>query len=239
MASASPSIFVIPFLAAGAIGCIVLVHPEAGGAHCQLRGAETDCGRCLAERCSAEIDAICIDDPAGALPAVEQCAAASDAACGKIPASDAGTCLATRCRATCFEKSGKSLTRCEESFLAPDLACSCRAAGATNDVRCEKSLYPHARCCAPPGWPSPGFQCTCNSAACVPGTGGCICTLSDNVEPDTASECKSTYCCATRDLCQCRDRECSGGEQEVARCNLDALACPIGTAEVASCSIRQ
>ncbi len=239
MASARPSIFVIPILAACAIGCIVLVSPDVGGAHCRLRGAETDCGRCLAERCQAEIDAICIDDGAGVLPVVEQCAAAGDAACGAVPSSAVASCLATRCRATCFEKRGASVTRCEESFLAPDLACSCRASGAVNDVRCEKSIYPHARCCAPPGWPSAALQCTCNSAACVPGTGGCICTLSDNLDRDTASQCSGKHCCATRDHCQCRERECSGGEIERASCSLDALVCPIGTVEVASCSIRQ
>lgn len=239
MATARYSLFATPVLALGALGCILLVSPPSGGAHCRFRGVETSCGTCLAERCQPQIDAICIDDPSAALPVVEQCAAASDDACNRIPSSDAGTCLKARCRASCFTKLGKSGTDCEESFLAPELACSCHVSAHPTDLECSKVTYPRTRCCAPAGWPGAALSCTCNAVACVPGTGGCICTLTDNLAADTAPDCNGTHCCAVEDRCQCRPRECSGGEKEVPTCNRDALSCPIGTMEVASCSTRQ
>lgn len=227
-------------LASGAASCVLLVTPDpASGAHCGFGGAETGCGACLKERCQSAIDAVCLDDPAGVLPVLEQCAAAGDDACGRLPASAVATCATGRCGAYCAAKSGTSATRCEESFFAPGLACSCQSEGRATDLDCSKRTFPGARCCAPQGWPGAALQCSCNAVACVPSTAGCICTLTDNLDSNTADECKGAHCCAIEDRCECRARVCSGGEREVAACNSAALHCPLDTSEVESCSIRR
>jgi len=228
--------------ASGAASCVLLVSPTSGGAHCGFRGADTACGACLKERCQSAIDAICLDDPAGVLTVLEQCAAAGDDACARLPSSPVATCTTTSCAGFCSPKSGTSTTRCEESFLAPGLACSCQTEGAATELDCATRTFPRARCCAPAGWPGAALRCACDAVACVSTTAGCICTLTDNLVSDTSAECKrtpETHCCAIEERCECRQRACSGAEKEYDACNAAALHCPPGTTEVASCSSRR
>jgi hypothetical protein len=240
MATARHLLLGAMLFASGAASCILLVSPPSGtGAHCGFRGAETACGACLKERCQAPIDAICLDDPAGVLPVLEQCAATGDEACGRLPPSDVATCTTASCAAYCSPRTGTSATRCEESFFAPALACSCQTSGLATDLDCSKRTFPRARCCAPPGWPGAGLRCACDAVACVSSTAGCICTLTDNLDTNTAAECTGTHCCALQDRCECRPRACSGAEREVLACNTAALRCPPNTTEVESCSIRR
>lgn len=218
-------------------GCILFVSPADPGDHCVFRGEDTACGICLLAHCETAINASC--GSAGVLSVMEECAASGDDACGRIPDSDVATCLKKECGAICYAKVGSSQTRCTDSFVSPGLACSCQTSSSPNDLACTSTTYPRTRCCAPSAWPGPALQCTCNAVVCVPTSDGCNCILGDNLDSTTAEECRGPHCCATEDRCQCRTRACSGGEREVAACNLGELACPNGTAEVKACSIRQ
>lgn len=216
---------------------MLVVSPEPGGEHCAFRADVTECGVCLASRCVEEIDSACFDDEV--LTALETCAVRGDVACEHLPPSSLTTCLQQKCAAWCSSREGTSLTQCEDSLFGPGLACSCRLNDTPNNFACSSALYTRSICCAPPGWPGPALSCTCEAVACVPSTDGCICTLSEDLGPETASQCPGVHCCAVEDRCQCRTRACSGGEREVAVCNKAALQCPPGRHEVPSCSIRQ
>jgi hypothetical protein len=147
--------------------------------------------------------------------------------------------MTSSCASICYALSGASQTRCTDAFLAPGLACRCEAGGAPNDLKCATDSHPRTRCCAPSGWPGPGLACACDAVACLPLVDGCNCVLSDNLDVSTAETCRGVHCCAAPDHCQCRPRPCSGGEREVEACSKAELACPSGTHDVASCSIRQ
>ncbi len=218
-------------------GCILFVSPADTGDHCTFRGESTACGVCLLAHCEAAINASC--SSAAVLGVMEQCASAGDDACNRIPASDLATCLKSECAPVCYAKTGTSQTRCTDSFVSPGLACSCQTSSAPNDLACTKDTYPRTRCCAPSSWPGPALECACNAVVCVPTSDGCNCILGDNLDSNTAVECKGPHCCAVDDRCQCRQRACGSGEREVTACNLSELACPSGTAEVSACSIRQ
>ncbi len=218
-------------------GCILLVSPREVGDRCVFQGENTACGMCLLARCATAINAACAN--ASVLGSLEECASSGDAACDRIPASDVATCLTTKCAALCYTKVGLSQTRCTDSFVSPGLACSCQTSSAANDLACTSVTYPRTRCCAPSAWPGPALECACNAVTCVPTSDGCNCVLGDNLDSTTAEECRGPHCCAVEDRCQCRARACTVGEREVAVCNKDQLACPSGTAQVSSCSIRQ
>jgi len=224
-------------LAATSVGCILFVSPPEGGDHCRFRGQSTACGVCLQSLCRTQIDGACFDE--AVLAPLEQCAAAGDGACDRIPASNVATCLHERCGAHCYAKVGASVTRCTESFLSPGLACACRVGGTTNDLACSVAAYPRTRCCAPAAWPGPALECTCKAFGCMPTSDGCSCTLSDNIDADTAQKCRGVHCCAVGERCQCRTRACSPGEREVAACARAETTCPTGTSEVSGCAIRQ
>lgn len=237
LAALSPVAF---FLIASSVGCILLVSPDERGTQCRFRGEDTACGSCLASRCRTEIDRACFDE--AVISPTEQCAAAADEACNRLPASALSTCLQAQCNALCYARVGKSQTRCTESFVAPGLACSCEfGTSVTTDLGCNPEVYPRTRCCAPPAWPGPALECRCDAISCQPSSDGCICILSDNLDSATAVECKKApggHCCVARDRCQCRTREC-GSETEVEVCNKQEVACPSNTVEVDGCSIRQ
>jgi hypothetical protein len=218
-------------------GCILVVSPEPGGEHCQFHGRDTPCGACLAARCQTEIDGACFDE--AVLAPVEQCARLGDDACDRLPPSPVTACLRERCPSLCYRREGTSTTRCGESFVGQGLACSCDIGAPPNDYVCSSAVFARTRCCAPNGWPGPALLCTCNAIECQPTTDGCVCILSDNVEPVTAQECRGAHCCAVDDRCQCRTRACAGAEREVPVCNKAELACPRGTKAVDACSIRQ
>jgi hypothetical protein len=226
---------------ASSVGCILMVSPDEGGARCRFRGEDTECGRCLVARCQESIDVACTDEPV--LSAMEQCAAAGDEACERVPASDVATCMQVRCGTVCAARAGTSQTSCVDSFLGPGLACSCAFGVARpNERSCNPATYPRARCCAPRAWPSPAVECACNAVSCVASSLGCVCTLTDNLDPSSAEECKAApgdHCCALGDRCECISQVCTGAQREVEFCNRSELACPLGTLEVPSCSIRQ
>ncbi len=234
---ASRGAHAIAALALAAMGCVLFVSPEPGGAHCVFRGQDGSCGACLVARCRAEIDQACFDD--AVIGAIEECATANDDACGRVPQSPAGVCMASRCAALCYARTGSSVTHCTDSFVSPGLACACDVDGPPNDLACTDVTYPRTRCCAPSTWPGAALQCACNAVSCTPTSDGCICILTDNLDESSAQDCRGEHCCAVEDRCQCRPRACEGGEREVAVCNKGELACPHGTVEVPGCSIRR
>jgi hypothetical protein len=221
--------------------CVLFVPESTVGEHCAFDGAQTACGACLRSVCASAIDDACRDRTQlqSVVPVMEECAAKSDDACDRVPASDVASCMKEKCGAFCYFKSGQSQTHCTESFLAPGLACTCDTTGSPNDLKCASDAYPRARCCAPSGWPGPGLECTCAAIACAPTQDGCNCVLTDNLDSTIADTCSGAHCCATSDHCQCRARVCTGGEREVATCTKTELGCPEGRREVASCAIRQ
>jgi hypothetical protein len=224
-------------LLASTMGCILLVTPEEHGEHCQVRGSETDCGRCLEKRCRTELDDACFDD--AVLGPTEECAVSGNEACDRLVASALTTCVRSRCDALCYARSGTSVTRCTESFVSAGLACSCEVSNAPNDLACNPEKYPRTLCCAPSGWPGPALDCSCNAVSCVALSNGCICTLTDNLDERTADTCPGKHCCAIDDRCQCGDNPCQGQTREVPSCNRAELRCPNGQHAVDSCSIRQ
>lgn len=187
------------------------------------------------------IDAACFDE--SVLSPMEQCAEKGDEACRRVPVSDVATCMQAQCDALCYPRTGTSQTRCLDSFITPDIACSCAFGVARpNERACNVEAYPLTLCCAPPAWPSPAVECVCNAISCVASSTGCICFLTDNREGDAAAECKpaaGAHCCALGDRCECIAKTCSGTQREVPFCNKAELRCPRNTAEVSSCSIRQ
>jgi hypothetical protein len=221
----------------GMAGCILFVSSPNAGDYCHFRGEDTPCGACLLASCQSEVNAACKDE--SVLSMMEQCAAAGDEACGKIPNSDVATCLKAHCPALCYARVGTSQTDCTDSFVSPGLACSCQVDNSPNDLLCAEAVYVRARGCAPSGWPGPALQCVCKAVACFPLSDGCNCVLTDNLDTSTAEECRGQHCCAIQDRCQCRTRPCEGGEREVAECNKAEVACPQGNVEFPSCAIRQ
>src|SRR5262249_1453661 len=213
-----------------AVSCILFVPERTMGDHCTFDGAETECGACFRAPATDVTDAGCADPDAlrTVIPPMEECAAKSDAACGRVPASKVATCMQSKCGALCYERVGTSQTRCTDSFFSPGLACSCQTSDTPNDLKCDPGAYPRTRCCAPVGWPAPGLECRCDAIFCAPLQDGCNCILTDNLAATDAAECHAAYCCASTEHCQCRPRVCTGGEKTVTTCDKSTIVCPTG-----------
>lgn len=223
------------------VGCVLVVSPETYGDRCRFAGDETSqCGRCIAERCRAEVDACCRDSACdGMMRTLDACSDAHGPDCAALGASDTdlGRCVARACAAVCVALTGASLTSCREPRLGEGSACTCEGAStAGNDFICSEAAYPDTICCAPPGWPSPGLACSCMPLSCTPSPDGCFCLLADFTPKSRA--CEGVTCCADQDTCTCRGRACYPSEHPVPTCDIEAAGCKKGQQRVDSCSAR-
>lgn len=228
--------------------CVLLVNPHAGGQHCALTPAASDCVACLARRCQASVDACCTEGTCGNIVTlVERCASTHDATCGELgkrsDSSDAAEaelarCASAQCAGLCNERSGKSASQCAAS-RSGEGACSCQIKDPTTELECSEVTYPASRCCASPSWPGPGLACSCSPVVCVPSGDGCFCSLNAYATPGSQAACHDTFCCATEDTCRCNPtRPCALPEVPVATCGLDAIGCSFEMKRVTSCSVR-
>src|SRR5579859_2075552 len=222
----------------GLAGCIFAVDHASYGDHCALKGGDTDCGRCLAERCQSQIDPCCLDSACGGLvDAVEGCAQSQDGRCDDVRASvnAAGaqgrlaSCLAQLCGGPCANAPATSSTSCGETQFGYGAACTCKPASAAlpaNRFQCSAADVPGTRCCQPGSWPSPGTACTCFAVSCSPTSDGCSCFLSDSFDPSATTDCEGTVCCQGAQSCRCGSTACDPlQEKQVARCDGDTTPC--------------
>lgn len=228
--------------------CVLLVDPHAGGAHCALTPAASDCVACLARHCQAPIDACCTEGTCNDIVTVlEGCASRHDATCGEIGRRTASPdaaeaqlarCASAECAGLCNTRSGTSASQCSAS-RSGEGTCSCQIKEPTTDFECSAVTYPAARCCASPSWPGAGLVCSCSPVVCVPSGDGCFCSLNAYATPGSQATCNDVYCCATQDACRCNPTTpCKAPEQPVATCSLDAIGCSNEMKRVTSCSVR-
>lgn len=218
-------------------GCILVVSPERYGDHCRFAGVTSQCGACLVQHCTTEIDAACVDD--ATIAAVESCTERHDctAITALAPAGGSVTaCLAASCSAVCRTLPGTSLTVCSEPSLSEGTACKCTSGASTNDFACDPNVYPATICCAPAGWPSEGQACTCAQLACTATTDGCACGIT-TIAPSNPL-CTGVICCADQEKCVCGARACYAFEKKVDACVLKEILCAKGQVKVESCSVR-
>gem|GEM_PF-2512929 len=207
--------------------------PELGE-HCSFEGERETCGRCLADRCRAEIDACC-GGCGDALTDLDACAPGGDVeACDRLERAADGddavalaSCVELSCGDAC--PSSVPVTRCVDE----DEGCSCRFdEDAPNDATCEASP---GVCCAEPGWPAADLDCTCVAIGCTRLDDLCWC----GPGAGEAESCSGLglYCCADQDFCECRDTPCDAvlGEVEVPSCSVLPFTCGDGTIEVDRC----
>lgn len=235
--------------------CIFVVpSSDVGGVHCAFSGAESDCGRCLAQRCGAEVDACCLDDSCGGVISdVETCATKTDESCVRVAsASDRGgahsqlsKCVATGCATACqFDPDAlggpsNNLTRCKRSYVTSVEACECEIGPTPNDFPCTEIGHPNLLCCAPDDWPTTVRTCDCLRIICVPITTGCHCQLSAIDDQDRATECTGDICCKDPmyGSCDCGPAPCAPGQEKVSSCTLAALSCGSGLHRITACSV--
>ncbi|MBS2011606.1 MAG: hypothetical protein JST00_01735 [Deltaproteobacteria bacterium] len=240
---------IVVALAALSSACILAVSlPETGGAHCRFAGVESACGKCLAERCAAPVDACCFEDACGGVVLdVEGCASGSPEACARAAdPSDRGgahvdlsTCLARDCSDACAIPAKIYTTRCERAYVTSIEACRCELGARANDTACTEVGHPRLRCCAGEGWPGAVAGCECLRLICVAAAGGCICQLTANDENDRPSECSGEVCCTDPKTgsCACGGAACRPGETRVGKCAMDAIGCGVGKRRVEACSV--
>ena len=209
--------------------CILVVSDDVpeSGEHCRFSGEDGQCGRCIQQQCRPAVDACCAELACDAtLAAVESCATIADAGCDALETdgSELGACVSNRCGAVCERRIAPSTTFCREPPLGEDAACECDQSNPANDFICSEAAYPETVCCAPPGWPAAGLECSCRPLGCNPSEGGCLCALVDYV-PD-GSVCQAPPCCVDGDVCTCRQSGCFDWETPVSACTIDVVGCP-------------
>lgn len=242
------------------VGCILLVDAPEIGPSCAFAGKETDCGTCITRRCSTQLDACCGDDWCdGLVRDVEGCATARDERCAAIRAvanasasassssaarperAALASCVATYCRGVCEPAAPTSSTYCTETRFGAGQACLCRlgtTAQPANRYRCDAAAFPENRCCAPPGWPSAGNECTCFTVSCTPTADGCSCFLTDTFDARGTRTCEGPHCCQTSSNCRCGPSPCGTGEVPVDSCNATTTPCAARTVpQESGCSL--
>jgi hypothetical protein len=219
-------------------GCILVVSPTHHGDHCRFAGVASQCGACLAQHCTAEIDSVCED--IRTMAAIDSCAEKHDCSALDALAPAQGVvsvCLAKNCGGVCRTLTGAPQTSCSEPSLSEGTACKCTGSASTNDFLCDPKVYPGTICCAPAvGWPSEGQACTCAQLACNATTDGCACGIT-TIAPSNPT-CTGGTCCADQEKCGCGARACYDSEKKVDACVLDVITCAKGQVRVESCSVR-
>jgi hypothetical protein len=230
------------FSALLASGCILLVSPETGGAHCRFAGQDGVCGDCVRAQCQGAVDAACAVDASGVLAELDACASRRDASCTTL-ASDASSpqanalaaCVSGVCAGACAPTAGASTTHCAALPFGDGRECSCTTEQPTNDYVCSRAVFPDTLCCAPHGWPGAGLECRCLPAQCGSNATGCSCFLSPYAA--TMPVCTGETCCVDQDSCICGPSPCIGNAVKVTSCVVSVMQCPTGTEPVASCSM--
>lgn len=228
-------------------GCILLVQPDGYGAHCRFAGSDSECGQCIANRCTAEVDACCSEAScASTLIDVERCTVRRDQSCASLKAAASlqskasasiGRCVAERCAGECEEAAPESVTSCAVIRTSSGTACECSQSSAHNSFVCSPATFPETVCCAPVGWPGPGLACSCLPVRCSPSTDGCSCNRVDYAVDEHTKECRGgAHCCAADDDCRCGSAKCEQSQREVASCSIVEVRCPQGQLEQESCS---
>jgi hypothetical protein len=233
--------------------CVLAVDfAPAGGAHCKFAGVDSECGRCVADKCSVAVDACCFDDSCGGvIHDVEGCAAKSTARCAHLAdASDRGgahaalsSCVESQCASPCGAAPPApphNVTHCGPSYVSSVETCECQIGqDPANDTECTEVGHPGLRCCAPDGWPGQVRTCECKKVICV-GTGdGCLCELGAMDDQNRPVECTGTSCCYDPMLnsCTCGSVACRPEETKVAACNIGVLGCEGGLHHVDTCTV--
>lgn len=240
-------------LGAVASACILaLPLAEPGGAHCRFAGIESECGRCVAARCSAAVDACCFGDTCGGVISdVDTCATNADAGCAPLADphdrgglhADLSTCLAKECATSCRlspdAAAPRNVTRCQRSYVTSVETCQCEIGPAPNDTACTEVGHPGLRCCAPEGWPGPVRSCECLKIICVPLAVGCLCQLSPMDDQNRATECTGEKCCydPIGNTCSCGSVACRPEEKQVTSCTIEQLVCDQGRHRVEACMV--
>ena len=236
--------------------CVLLDFAPAGGAHCKFAGIDSECGRCIADRCTAAVDACCFDDACGGvITDVEACAAKSSASCTHMADgadrggahADLSTCFAKECATVCGADVDAAppapphdLTHCGPSYVTSIETCECEIGpAAANDTECTEVGHPALRCCAPDGWPGPVRTCECKKIICSALGDGCLCQLGPMDDQDRATECTGTNCCydSMDNSCTCGTVACTPEETKVASCTIAALGCAAGLHHVDTCTV--
>jgi len=243
---------VAALVAVGAPGCVlVLPMASVGGAHCGFAGKSTSCGACVAEKCTAAVDACCFDDACGdIIKDLETCSTQQGPSCDRLGSAsdsdgvhrDLSTCVAKECRAACMGSAPSNLTECKPAYVTSVNACSCQITAAPNGNGCTSVAHPTLRCCAPTGWPGPALRCDCRAIICLPIAGGCQCQLTDKDDQGRDTECRGgKHCCADASTasCACGDQACLPQDTEVPSCTIEQLGCGRGEQQVESCSVPQ
>jgi len=242
--------------------CVLVIPAEEPGAHCGFRGAASECGRCIAERCALPIDACCRGDACGGVISdVEGCVAGDrekpdgKAACTRmLDAADRGnahadlsTCIVKECTTACrfseevLPASRKNVTRCQRAYVTSKETCECEIGPKSNDVECTEVGHPNLRCCAADGWPAPDRACDCLRVVCTTAGAGCLCQLSAIDENDRSVECTGPICCydPLSNNCSCGTVACRAQEKQVTTCTINELACDKGEHRVESCTVKK
>jgi hypothetical protein len=250
--SVSARILTVAGLAAVASACILVVpSAEPGGAHCKLAGLETECGRCMADRCSAAVDACCFDDACGGVIAdVDTCATETNEACVRVadPSdrggrhADLSACVAKECATSCRlppAPSSRNLSRCQRAYVTSVDACECEIGPTANDTECTEVGHPGLRCCAPDDWPGPVRSCECLKIICVTAGAGCLCQLSPMDDRNRATDCQGATCCydPSDNRCSCATTACRPSEKQVPSCTIEQLGCDQGRHRVEACTV--
>ncbi len=242
--------FVLLLLVTGS--CVLIVDPSAGGAHCVLTPAGSDCATCLASRCTAEVDRCCMEGSCGGIvPLFEQCTRTHDESCGRLRTrtaspdaneARAATCAVENCGGVCGERAGRPLTECSTSHSG-ESTCECLFGGrATTELECSESAFPATHCCSSPGWPAAGLTCACIPFVCNPSGTGCFCSLNEFASPGYQPTCgkKGMICCAYGGTCKCGlSDKCGPSEHQVETCTIDTVDCPTDQERTPSCSVRE
>lgn len=249
--SVSTRILVAAAMGALASACILAVpFSEPGGAHCRFAGFESECGRCVADRCTAAVDGCCFDDTCGGVISdLETCATTPSEACSRVsdPSdrgglhADLSTCIAKECTASCrlpLPPSLRNITRCQRAYVTSVEACECEIGPTANDTECTEVGHPGLRCCAPDNWPGPVRSCECRKIICVAAGAGCLCQLSPIDDNNRATECTGEKCCydPMSNRCSCGSAPCTGPEKPVPSCTIAQLGCDQGH-RVEACSV--
>jgi hypothetical protein len=244
-------------LAAVASACVLAVDfAKPGGSHCRFTGVDSECGRCLTDRCSAVVDACCFDDACGGvITDVEVCATSSGVNCTHLADpgdrggvhADLSACFVKECASACgFDADAAppgpahELTHCRPSYVTSIETCECEIGQtAANDTECTEVGHPALRCCAPDGWPGPVRTCECKKVICTGAGDGCLCELGAMDDQMRATECTGATCCYDPMLnsCSCGTVPCSPEETKVASCSIAVLGCPPALHHVDTCTV--
>lgn len=233
------------------VSCVLVVDaPKDFAEHCQFAGRDTECGKCLEQRCQTQVDACCDGSwCAGLIDTIEGCATASDDRCAQVHAAAAGPeddrkrlalCASDLCRGVCERAPATSSSRCGETKFSQATACVCSPGSPqlpANKYVCDGVVFPEARCCASPSWPAAGNQCACLAVSCTPSRDGCACALSDAYDARATSECTGKICCQGESVCRCGADPCGLREKAVDSCNVLTTPCTERSVPIASCTL--